>query len=106
MDLFVSKALCDDVSYDLDDAGLIDAGDRGLKDNFRYANALDVEVHLVVFATLELLVAGTLEGLVSPIPTWPLGAKVAVMGATAVFLVGWLSLGREGPNGATAGTAV
>ena len=33
-----------------------------------------------------LLIAGTLEGFVSPIETWPLSWKLAVSGATAVFL--------------------
>jgi len=51
-------------------------------------------VHLVVAATGMLLVAGVLEGLVSPIPTWPLAAKLAVSLATAVGLAGWLALGR------------
>ena len=41
-----------------------------------------------------LVVAGLLEGLVSPIATWALGAKVAVSAATAVVFAAWLSLGR------------
>jgi hypothetical protein len=41
-----------------------------------------------------LLVAGTLEGFVSPIETWPLAWKLAVSAATAVFLVIYLSGGR------------
>jgi uncharacterized membrane protein SpoIIM required for sporulation/uncharacterized RDD family membrane protein YckC len=51
-------------------------------------------VHLVAAATLMLVVAGLLEGLVSPIATWTLGAKVAVSAATAVVFAAWLSLGR------------
>ncbi|HEY0778094.1 MAG TPA: stage II sporulation protein M, partial [Gemmatirosa sp.] len=62
-------------------------------------------IHLVVFATLLLLVAGTLEGLVSPIPTWPLGAKLAVSGATAAFLAAWLSLGGAPAAPRDGGTA-
>lgn len=50
-------------------------------------------VHLVVAATLLLLAAGVLEGLVSPIPTWPLAAKLAVAAVTALGLAGWLAGG-------------
>jgi hypothetical protein len=42
-----------------------------------------------------LLVAGTLEGFVSPIPSWPLTAKLAVSGATLVLLVLYLGSGRR-----------
>jgi hypothetical protein len=41
-----------------------------------------------------LLIAGTLEGFVSPIETWPLSWKLAVSAATAVFLAVYLSGGR------------
>jgi uncharacterized membrane protein SpoIIM required for sporulation len=51
-------------------------------------------IHLVVAATLMLVAAGALEGLVSPIPHWPLGAKLAVSAATAVAFAGWLAAGR------------
>ena len=37
-----------------------------------------------------LIVAGSLEGLVSPIPTWPLSAKLAVSAATAVLFAAYL----------------
>ena len=45
-------------------------------------------------STVLLLIAGTLEGFVSPIETWPLGWKLAVSGATAVFLAVYLLGGR------------
>ncbi len=74
-------------------AGLLLPGARTRREAI-VANARRA-VHLVVFATLLLLVAGTLEGLVSPIPTWPLAAKLAVSAATALFLTLWLALGAE-----------
>jgi hypothetical protein len=49
----------------------------------------------VAAATVLLLVAGTLEGFVSPIPSWPLGAKLAVSAVTLVLLVLYLGSGRE-----------
>ena len=51
-------------------------------------------IRLVAAATVLLLVAGTLEGFVSPIPSWPLQAKFAVSAATLVLLVLYLSAGR------------
>jgi uncharacterized membrane protein SpoIIM required for sporulation len=54
-------------------------------------------IRLVAAATVLLLVAGTLEGFVSPIPSWPLQAKLAVSGATLVLLVLYLSAGRPRP---------
>ena len=51
-------------------------------------------IRLVAAATVLLLVAGTLEGFVSPIPSWPLRAKFAVSAATLVLLVLYLSAGR------------
>lgn len=48
---------------------------------------------LVTCAMLFLLVAGSLEGLVSPIPTWPLAWKMEVAAATLVLMIGYLSLG-------------
>jgi uncharacterized membrane protein SpoIIM required for sporulation/uncharacterized RDD family membrane protein YckC len=52
-------------------------------------------IRLVAAATVLLLVAGTLEGFVSPIPSWPLRAKFAVSAATLVLLVLYLSAGRS-----------
>ena len=49
---------------------------------------------LVAAAVVLLLVAGTLEGFVSPIPSWPLRAKFAVSAATLVLLALYLSAGR------------
>ena len=51
-------------------------------------------IRLVAAATVLLLVAGTLEGFVSPIPSWPLRAKFAVSVATLVLLALYLSAGR------------
>lgn len=51
-------------------------------------------IRLVAAAVVLLLVAGTLEGFVSPIPSWPLSAKFAVSAATLVLLVLYLSAGR------------
>jgi len=52
-------------------------------------------IRLVAAATVLLLVAGTLEGFVSPIASWPLQAKFAVSAATLVLLVLYLSSGRN-----------
>jgi hypothetical protein len=49
----------------------------------------------VAASTVLLLIAGTLEGFVSPIETWPLGWKLAVSAVTAVFLAIYLSAGRR-----------
>jgi uncharacterized RDD family membrane protein YckC len=51
-------------------------------------------IRLVAASTVLLLIAGTLEGFVSPIETWPLAWKLAVSASTAVFLVIYLSGGR------------
>jgi len=73
-------------------AALLIPGNRprseALRDNARRA------IRLVAASTVLLLVAGTLEGFVSPIETWPLAWKLAVSAATAVFLVIYLSGGR------------
>jgi uncharacterized membrane protein SpoIIM required for sporulation/uncharacterized RDD family membrane protein YckC len=55
-------------------------------------------IRLIAAATVLLLVAGTLEGFVSPIPSWPLEAKLAVSGATLVLLALYLASGRERPS--------
>lgn len=62
---------------------------RALVENGRRA------IRLVAAATVLLLVAGTLEGFVSPIPNWPLAVKFGVSGATLVLLVIYLSSGRQ-----------
>jgi len=51
-------------------------------------------IRLVAASTVLLLIAGTIEGFVSPIETWPLGWKLAVSAVTAVFLAIYLSGGR------------
>jgi uncharacterized membrane protein SpoIIM required for sporulation/uncharacterized RDD family membrane protein YckC len=52
-------------------------------------------IRLIAAATLLLLVAGAIEGFISP-RVWPLGWKLAVSGATAVLLALFVSLGRDG----------
>ena len=75
-------------------AALLIPGDRtrrqALVENGRRA------VRLIAGSSLLLLVAGTLEGFVSPIEWWPLSVKLAVSAATAVALVEYLRLGRDG----------
>ncbi|MGH7689576.1 MAG: stage II sporulation protein M, partial [Gemmatimonadaceae bacterium] len=51
-------------------------------------------IRLIAGSSLLLLVAGTLEGFVSPIEWWPLTVKLAVSGVTIVALVEYLRLGR------------
>jgi uncharacterized membrane protein SpoIIM required for sporulation len=73
-------------------AALLVPGNRprgeALRENGRRA------IRLVAASTVLLLIAGTLEGFVSPIETWPLAWKLAVSAATAVFLAVYLSGGR------------
>jgi len=73
-------------------AGLLVPGNRprseALRENARRA------IRLVAASTVLLLIAGTLEGFVSPIETWPLAWKLAVSASTAAFLVIYLSGGR------------
>ncbi len=51
-------------------------------------------VRLIAASTLMLVVAGSLEGLVSPIEWWPLEAKLAVSATTLVLLIVYLREGR------------
>jgi uncharacterized membrane protein SpoIIM required for sporulation/uncharacterized RDD family membrane protein YckC len=73
-------------------AGLLLPGDRprrrALVENGRRA------IRLIGVSTLLLVVAGTLEGLVSPIEWWPIEGKLAVSGTTLVLLVAYLRGGR------------
>jgi uncharacterized membrane protein SpoIIM required for sporulation len=62
---------------------------RALAENGRRA------IRLIAGSTFLLLIAGSLEGLVSPIPYWPLQLKLAVSALTAVFLVVYLRAGRR-----------
>lgn len=47
-------------------------------------------------ASLLLLVAGTIEGFISPIPYWPLSLKLCVSGLTAVLLYLYVRLDADG----------
>jgi uncharacterized membrane protein SpoIIM required for sporulation/uncharacterized RDD family membrane protein YckC len=60
---------------------------QALKENGRRA------IRLIAASTFLLLIAGALEGFVSPIEWWPLEAKLAVSGVTAVFLSIYLRTG-------------
>jgi uncharacterized membrane protein SpoIIM required for sporulation/uncharacterized RDD family membrane protein YckC len=51
-------------------------------------------MRLVAASTLLLIVAGSIEGLVSPIPYWPLQWKLSVSIATALLLYVFLRAGR------------
>jgi len=53
---------------------------------------------LIAGVTVLLVIAGTIEGLVSPIPWWPLEGKLAVSGVTAAVLYLYL---RSGAGRAT-----
>jgi len=74
-------------------AALLIPGNRprseALRENGRRA------IRLIAASTVLLLIAGTLEGFVSPIETWPLSWKLAVSATTAVFLAIYLSGGRK-----------
>lgn len=62
---------------------------RALVENGRRA------MKLIAASTLLLIVAGSLEGMVSPIPNWPLWAKLAVSATTLVLLIGYLTGGMR-----------
>jgi uncharacterized membrane protein SpoIIM required for sporulation len=62
---------------------------RALVENGRRA------IQLIGVSSVMLVVAGALEGFVSPIPSWSLGAKLAVSAATALLLVLYLSANRR-----------
>ncbi len=51
-------------------------------------------IQLLAGAALFLVFAGTLEGLVSPIPTWSLAQKLIVSAITAVFIVLYVNMDR------------
>jgi len=81
-------------------AAIVVPGDRTRKramvDNGRRA------MRLLAASTVLLIFAGSLEGMVSPIPTWALWQKLAVSAATAVLLVAYLSVGaRRRPEATT-----
>ncbi len=52
-------------------------------------------IRLIGASSALLVVAGTLEGFVSPIPWWPLEGKLAVSGLTLVGLAVYLRAGKE-----------
>ena len=52
-------------------------------------------IKLVCGSSLLLLIAGLLEGLVSPIPYWTLELKLLVSVTTAVLMIVYLGAGRE-----------
>lgn len=54
-------------------------------------------VRLIAGVTLLLVIAGMIEGLISPIPWWPLEGKLAVSGLTAVLLYLYLRSGAGAP---------
>jgi uncharacterized membrane protein SpoIIM required for sporulation len=60
-------------------------------------------IRLIAGATLLLLCAGTLEGLISPIPWWTLAQKLTVSLLTVVVLILYISLGVD--DDAISGTA-
>jgi hypothetical protein len=80
--------------------GLLIPGNRprrqALRENARRA------IRLIAASTVLLLIAGTLEGFVSPIETWPLSWKLAVSAVTAVFLVIYLMGGTRSADVAPA----
>ena len=67
---------------------------RALAENGRRA------IRLIAASTLLLIVAGSLEGLVSPIPSWPLSLKLAVSGATLALLVAYVASGARATRSA------
>ncbi len=80
-------------------AALVLPGNRtrraALADNSRRA------MRLIAASTLFLIVAGSLEGLVSPIPYWPLSLKLVVSALTAIAMYVYLR-GGAGPSPAAA----
>jgi uncharacterized membrane protein SpoIIM required for sporulation len=55
-------------------------------------------IRLIAGSSLLLVVAGSIEGLISPIPWWPLEWKLGISALTAVLMAAYFSLGR-GPEG-------
>ncbi len=62
-------------------------------------------MHLIAASTLLLIVAGSLEGMVSPIPWWPLSLKLIVSAMTLVLLVAYLRGGMTRPAVVSEGAA-
>lgn len=55
-------------------------------------------IRLVAGAGFLLVIAGTIEGFISPIPWWPMLWKVSVTAISALFLAGFVSLGGRSPT--------
>ena len=51
-------------------------------------------IRLIAASTFLLVIAGSLEGFISPIEWWPIEGKLAVSGVTLVFLLAYLRGGR------------
>jgi uncharacterized membrane protein SpoIIM required for sporulation len=85
-------------------AALLVPGDRtrkrALAENGRRA------IKLVAGAALMLLVAGTLEGMVSPIPWWPIEWKLVVSALTAILMYAYLRGGSGATDPVTARPAI
>jgi hypothetical protein len=62
-------------------------------------------MHLIAGSTLLLIVAGSLEGMVSPIPTWPLWLKLLVSATTELALISYLRGGIPPTRAELASTA-
>ncbi len=58
-------------------------------------------VRLIAGSTFLLVIAGSIEGFISPIEWWPLEGKLAVSGLTLLFLVVYLRGGRAAPRPAS-----
>ena len=69
-------------------AAMIIPGDRTRRRAF--AENSRRAMHLLAASTLFLIVAGSLEGLVSPIPYWPVSLKVIVSLTTLVLMIAYL----------------
>jgi hypothetical protein len=63
-------------------------------------------MRLMAASTLMLIVAGSLEGMVSPIPWWPLSLKLIVSAMTLVVLVAYLRGGIRRVPGAESAEAL
>jgi hypothetical protein len=51
-------------------------------------------IRLIAAASLMLVFAGAIEGLISPRTDVPLSIKFAIAGISALFVIGYWSLGR------------
>ena len=80
-------------------AGLLIPGNRTRRDAIR-ENARR-SVRLLAASTFLLLLAGTLEGFVSPIEWWPLEWKLSVSALTLMFLILYLRGGIDRRQSAT-----